>query len=282
MQFTIITPNLNYGRFLGDCLGSVAAQTGVTLEHLVIDGGSTDESEEVTKAFPHAEWSQQPDKGMSDAINKGLARAKGDWVMWLNADDRLKAGALAEVAKFIAGHPEADVVYGSFDFVSESGEFLRRMKLFGWSPFVSVHHCCYVPSTACFMRRATALAEGCRLHPEFRYLMDGELYSRLHAMGKTFRYLPVTLADFRIHAENRSFSTDVGSRDMEEALKAERQHVESRVIRRVHGISLFADPYLNGLADGLLYLAARVWKLVLKGTAPSVRLPQNPPKNPAT
>lgn len=275
MDFTIITPNLNYGRFLGDCLGSVAAQEGVSLEHLVIDGGSADESEEVAKAFPHAEWTQEPDKGMSDAINKGLARAKGDWVMWLNADDRLKPGALAEIADFIAGHPEADVVYGSFDFISESGDILRRMKLFGWSPFVSVHHCCYVPSTACFMKRATVLGDGFRLHPEFHYVMDGELYARLHSAGKTFRYLPVSLADFRIHSENRSLSTDVGSREMDEALKAERQHVESRTIRRVYGITLFHDPYLNGIIDGCLYIMSGIAKFIRKLAEPNVSLPKH-------
>ena len=95
MDFTIITPSLNYGHFLGDCLGSVASQDGVNLEHLVIDGGSTDESAEVASKFPHITWLQGPDEGMSDAINKGFDRATGKWVMWLNADDRLKPDALA-------------------------------------------------------------------------------------------------------------------------------------------------------------------------------------------
>lgn len=244
-----------------------------TIQHLVFDAGSTDNSAEIAARFPHVTWIQEPDKGMSEAINKGFDRATGDWVMWLNADDRLKPGALAEVAAFLARHPEADVVYGSYDFVGKEGEFIRRMKLFGWSPFVSVHHCCYVPSTACFIRRASVLAEGHRLHPEFRYLMDGEFYARLHAAGKSFVYMPVALADFRIHGANLSFSTDSASRDIDEVLKAERHHVESRAVRRTYGISLFADPYLNGLIDGILYLTARAWKMIRKCTAPKVRLP---------
>src|SRR6056297_2520300 len=97
MDFTIITPNLNYGRFLGECLESVAAQRDVTLEHLVFDGGSSDDSAEVVARSPHATWIQEHDGGMSEAINKGFDRAKGDWVMWLNADDRLKPGVLAEL-----------------------------------------------------------------------------------------------------------------------------------------------------------------------------------------
>ena len=274
MQFTVITPNLNYGRYIGECLSSVAAQKGVTLEHLVIDGGSTDESADVVSGFPDAEWTQEPDKGMSDAINKGFARAKGDWVMWLNADDRLKSGALAEVAIFVAKHPEADVVYGAFDFMAENGNFIRRVKLFAWSPFTSIHHCCYVPSTACFIRRSSVIAEGFRLRDDFRYVMDGEFYARLDAAGKIFHYLPVALAEFRLHPGNLSLSTKFDSRDMDEALKGERQHVESRAIRRVFGITLTADPYLNGLTDGILYLIARGLKMIRKAIAPHVRTPR--------
>lgn len=275
MDFTIITPSLNYGRFLGECLESVASQEGVTFEHLVMDGGSTDNSEQVASGFPGVIWVSEKDGGMAEAINKGFERAKGEWVMWLNADDRLKPGALAEALAFGQQHPEADVIYGAFDFVSETGIFARRMRLFGWSPFVNIHHCCYVPSTACFLRRATTLAEGVRLHREFRYLMDGELYARLDASGKTFRYLPVSLADFRIHGSNLSFSTDSTSRAMDQVLKAERHHVESRAIRRVYGITWFSDPYLNGLIDGILYLVARAWKLFRKTIAPPVRLPRS-------
>lgn len=273
MHLSIITPSLNYGRFLSDCLESVATQEGVEVEHFIFDAGSTDGSAAVAARFPHVTWIQEADEGMSDAINKGFDRASGDWVMWLNADDRLKPGALAEIAKVLAETP-ADVVYGTWDFIDEDGRFIRRMKLFDWSPFVNIHHCCYVPSTACFLRRTTTLAEGVRLHPEFRYLMDGELYARLHAAGKKFHYEPVVLADFRLHGGNLSSSTDSTSRNIDEVLKAERHHVESRAIRRVYGITFFADPYLNGLVDGFLYLAAHAWKIFRKLIAPCVRLPE--------
>jgi glycosyltransferase involved in cell wall biosynthesis len=92
MDFTIITPSLNYGRFLGECLESVACQDGINFEHFVLDGGSTDDSAAVATRFPQVTWIQEADEGMSDAINKGFDRAKGDWVIWLNADDRLSGG----------------------------------------------------------------------------------------------------------------------------------------------------------------------------------------------
>ncbi|MEI6177370.1 MAG: glycosyltransferase family 2 protein [Verrucomicrobiota bacterium] len=270
MHITIITPNLNYGRFLGDCLESVAKQIrehetspSVTLEHLLIDGGSTDESSKVASEFPHVTWIQEPDTGMSDAINKGFDRAKGDWVMWLNADDRLKPGALAEMIDFLE-KSSADVVYGDWDFVDDKGIFQRHVTAPKWSRFVHVHHHCYIGSTAAFYRRSTILEKGHRLREDFRYVMDGEFYARLDADGMRFEHVPVNVADFRMHGENASQRHLGKTRDLGNALAAERQHVESRAIRRAYGITLFEDPYLNGLVDGVLWLAARAWKTVKK------------------
>jgi len=264
MDLTIITPSLNLGRFLEECLASVASQEGVALEHLVMDGGSTDQSAEVAAKFPGAVWVSEKDEGISTAINKGFARAKGDWVMWLNADDRLKPGVLAEVLQQLR-ESRADVVYGGYDFINESGDFLRSMRMPRWSRFVHTHHHCYIGSTAAFYRRATVVDAGFRLRVDFRYVMDGEFYARLDAAGKTFERVPVAVADFRLHGGNASMIHLGKTRDMERILAAERQHVESRSIRRAYGFTLFADPYLNGLVDGILWIAARLWKQVLKG-----------------
>jgi len=263
MDFTIITPNLNYGRFLRECVLSVTAQEGVTLEHRVIDGGSTDDSAEVVAGFAHVVWTQEPDKGMSDAINQGFGLAQGDWVMWLNADDRLKPGALTALLPLLE-KSRADVVYGDWDFVNEAGDFQRRVVAPKWSLFVHVHHHCYVGSTAAFYRRSSVIGDGHRLREDFRYVMDGEFYARLDAAGKRFEHVPVNVADFRLHGANASQRHLGKTRDMETILAAERQHVESRAIRRAYGITLFEDPYLNGLLDGILWMVARGWKAVLR------------------
>jgi glycosyltransferase involved in cell wall biosynthesis len=259
VNFTIITPSLNYGRFLEECLASVATQEGITFEHLVFDGGSTDQSAEIAKRFPHVSWTQEPDHGMSDAINKGFDKAKGDWVMWLNADDRLKPGVLAKMLQALSVS-DADVVYGDWDFIGEDGGFLRHVPSPGWSLFVHVHHHCYVGSTAAFYRNQTVLAEGHRLRADFRYVMDGEFYARLDGLGKKFEHVPINVADFRMHGGNASQRHLARTRDMESILAAERQHIESRAIRRAFGITLFEDPYLNGLVDGVLWIAAKGWK----------------------
>jgi glycosyltransferase involved in cell wall biosynthesis len=262
-DITIITPSFNYGCYLHDCLASVAGQVGVNLEHLVYDGGSTDDSREVAARFPHARWIEESDRGMSDAINKGFAQAKGKWVMWLNADDRLLPGALQEVLR-VLNQSDADLVYGDWNFINENGSYLRRVKCPRWSMFVHVHHHCYIGSTAAFFRNATVMAEGYRLHEEFRYVMDGELFARLHVAGKKLEHMPIIVADFRIHTSNASMLHLGKTRDMTKILAAERQHIESRAIRRAYGVTLFNDPYLNGLGDGVLWILARLWKQVRK------------------
>jgi glycosyltransferase involved in cell wall biosynthesis len=263
MHFTIITPSLNYGRFLGDCLESVAAQHGVTFEHIIIDGGSTDDSAEVAGLFPHATWLQESDEGMSDAINKGLDRARGEWVMWLNADDRLKPGALAAMLQLLE-KSKADVVYGDWNFVDENGGFLRHVKSLPWSRFIHVQHHCFIGSTAAFYRKSTVIDIGHRLRKDFRYVMDGEFYARLDAAGMKFAHVPLTVADFRMHGGNLSQRHLGINHDMEKILAAERQFIESRAIRRAYGITLFSDPYLNGLVDGILWIVARAVKALRK------------------
>ena len=268
MDFTIITPNLNGGRFLGDCLASVARQEGALLEHLVVDGGSEDDSARLVAAHPHARWIPQPGSSMSQAINAGFDRACGEWVMWLNSDDRLKDRALRYVRQAAARQESADVVYGGFDLIDAEGGRIRRINPSFWSPFISVHHECQIPSTACFFRRRTVMDEGFRLRNDFHCVMDGEFYLRLRAAGKKLVFFPMALADFRLHDANVSRRFLVCGRDLDKVLDVERQHVESRSLRRVHGVTLFRDPYLNGLVDGVLWLATKGLKGLRKALRP--------------
>jgi len=265
MDFTIITPSLNYGKYLAECLFSVTEQADVSLEHLVFDAGSTDESALIASEFPEITWFQGPDFGMSHAINKGFDLARGDWIIWLNADDRLKPNVLRLVLKELCVS-DSDIVYGDYDFINQEGELIRFMLVPRWSNFVHVHHHCYVPSTSAFYRNKTIISSGYRLHNEFRYVMDGEFFARLAMHNFKFQHININVADFRMHGMNASQRHLAVCDDIHGVLAAERQHVESRTIRRVYGITLFKDPYLNGLVDGILWITARFYKLIIKFT----------------
>jgi glycosyltransferase involved in cell wall biosynthesis len=201
--FTVVTPSYNQGRYIRDCIESVLQQTEVTWEHIVIDGGSTDDTIEILKQYPHLQWISEPDRGMSDAINKGFLRAKGRWVMWLNTDDYLLPGALKKVAEFAEAHPEADVIYGYSYFVDESKRILREKCEHKFDFLSLLFVGCYIQSTATFIKRDIIQA-GHLLNIEFRYTMDYDYYMRLALAGYKFLYLPEPLACFRWHGDNLS------------------------------------------------------------------------------
>lgn len=263
MNFSIVTASYNYARYIGDCLASVAAQEGVTFEHLVMDACSEDDTAEVVARFPHAEFHQEPDQGMTDGINKGFRRAKGEWVMWLNADDRLKPGALKAVKDYAEQHASADVIYGCWDFIDGVGGFVRRMTLLPFDRRILIQQGCYIGSTACFYRRETTIGEGHLLDDRFGFCMDGEYYARLSGLGKKFVYFPKVLADFRLHDESIS-QRSLGKDDMDNILRMQRLAAEPRAIRRVHGIRLFRDEAMNNVVDGILYHVFRFKKGILK------------------
>jgi glycosyltransferase involved in cell wall biosynthesis len=278
MTFTIVTASYNYGRYIGECLESVAMQmpeAGVSeeragrprsleVEHLVMDACSTDDTAEVVARFPHAQFFQEPDKGMTDGINKGFRKAQGDWVMWLNADDRLKPGALAKVLEFAQAHPDADVIYGGWDYIDGDGKFIRRMKSTPFDKGVLIQQGCYIGSTACFYRRATTIAEGHLLDDRFGYCMDGEYYARLAHLGKRFMHIPGSiLADFRLHDGSIS-QKSLGKQDMGNLLRLQRQLAEPRAIRRMYGIKPFKDENLSLVVDGVFYHIYRLKKALLR------------------
>lgn len=241
MKFSIVTPNYNYGRFLKKALESVYSQVAepanlptcepanrpadapaerrpdIEIEHIVIDGGSTDDSVQILKdwaAFAAAQpaakagrysfaYVSEPDDGQTDAINKGLRRATGDVVAWLNADEYYLPGKLALVAAFFAKHPKADFVYGEPLFVKEDGTPIRVRYAHRFSKFVLYGCCCYIASCASFWRRRI-LDAGHYLDPSYKVIMDGEYYCRLAKAGYRFRFLPATIAAFTWHDANVS------------------------------------------------------------------------------
>lgn len=120
MRFSILTPCLNRASHVATAIASVLAQGWPEFEHIILDGGSTDGTLEVLARHPHLRVVSEPDHGIYDAMNKGLALPAGDVVGWLNTDDAYEPGAFAAVAQAFTAHPEAEVVCGGARIVEES------------------------------------------------------------------------------------------------------------------------------------------------------------------
>lgn len=263
-DFTVVTPSYNYGGYIGECLDSVLNQHGVSVEHIVVDAISTDNTAEVVASYSNVKFIQEPDDGMSDAINKGFRIAKGKWVMWLNADDRLKPGALAEVLKFSEMNPQADVLFGAFNFMDGEGKHIRKMPLFPFDVLMNSHYGPSVASTSCFLKNETVLRKEHLVDVDFKYVMDGEYYSRLGRLGMKFVYIPRYLADFRWHGGNLSLVNHSSGSDIKSILNKQKQYAETAAIRRAYGVTFTKDFNLCLICDGLLAMFFRLQRGLYK------------------
>lgn len=130
MRISIITVTYNAEATLERTLQSVAQQTYSEIEHLIIDGASTDHTLEIARQYPHAIVFSEPDKGLYDAMNKGLQRATGDYLCFLNAGDKLHSKeTLAHIVASISDGSPIGVIYGDTHIVDAQGNFLRNRRL---------------------------------------------------------------------------------------------------------------------------------------------------------
>jgi glycosyltransferase involved in cell wall biosynthesis len=202
-RITIVTPSLNQAAFLERTIRSVVEQDYPELEYLVLDGGSTDGSVEILRRFDDriAYWESLPDRGQSHAINKGLERATGELVGWINSDDYYLPGAFASAAAAFEGNPGAEWVCGACRYVHPDGtlDVVSRPSLPRGPRSAWAFEPWYVPQASSFWRRA-ALDRVGRLREDFHYAMDVELELRLALSG----VLPVVLEEelaVRAHQE---------------------------------------------------------------------------------
>jgi glycosyltransferase involved in cell wall biosynthesis len=189
---SVLTPSFNQRRWLVETLGSVARQTYPQLEHVVVDGGSTDGSVDVLRAaLPAGSWISEPDGGQSEALNKAFDRSRGEIIGWLNSDDAYLFDDVVEsVVDYFDANPDVDVVYGHAALVGETGRLLHVM----WMPPYSKSRLWrenFISQPAVFMRRLV-LEDGF-LDESFHYTMDHELWLRL-ASGHSFGRIDKVLA----------------------------------------------------------------------------------------
>jgi glycosyltransferase involved in cell wall biosynthesis len=182
-RITIVTPSLNQGQFLETCIRSVIDQHYPDLEYLFVDGGSTDNSLEIARRYAHhfAWWVSETDRGQSEAINKGLRRATGQLVAWLNADDFLLPGALGAVARAWEENPRASFYYGDGLRVAEDGTPLRKFfpdEVRHFELDAMIFGLNYILQPATFINCAF-FAQTDYLAEDLHYGLDNDLWIRL-------------------------------------------------------------------------------------------------------
>lgn len=213
MKFSIITPNKNGGRFLDEAIRSVISQraSGIDLEHIVIDGGSTDDSLKIIRSYEKdlSRVITEPDRGPASAISKGLRCATGEIIAWLNADDRYHPGALKSVAQIMTEHPGKALCFGACRIVDEEGREIRRgitrfkEAFFPISSQFTIQCLNYISQPAMFFRRRALEAAG-TLREDMVAAWDYDFILRLWRQGGAVQVPGPPLADFRWHSASIS------------------------------------------------------------------------------
>jgi glycosyltransferase involved in cell wall biosynthesis len=202
VKISILTPVRNYLEYLPDALDSVNLQRGsmpgdIEVEHIVMDGASTDGTAEYLASRTDLVWHSEPDRGQSDALNKALALATGDWIGWLNADEFYLPNTLRILGEELSS-TNADVVYGDYCEVTSDGRFSRavignpfRGSLIRWRGTV-------IPTCASFIR--ADVLRRMTFDSDLRFVMDWDLWLGLLASGASFCHVPMLLSAFRLHS----------------------------------------------------------------------------------
>ncbi len=204
---TVITPSYNQGRFLQETIDSVLSQGITDLEYIIVDGGSTDESVEVIKRHERhlAWWVSEKDRGQSHAINKGIARANGTWLAYLNSDDVYLPGALQSLLDALRAKPTARWIAGGV-----VGFGSAEMPVHEWHLPTVPHGMLDLLSSRFQMAQpghiwSRALVQQVGGFDEsLRYLFDINLYAALIAHGVTCEALDRPVAGYRFHATSKT------------------------------------------------------------------------------
>jgi glycosyltransferase involved in cell wall biosynthesis len=281
VHLSVLTPTFRSGEFLPNNLASVR---GSGAQHVVMDGGSDDGTVELLGAADDVVWRSEPDDGQSDALNKALATADGNWIGWLNADEFYLPGVLDWVQQRLAAD-DVDVLFGDFAEVDTEGRFLRLVTNHAYSPSILRRVGCYVPSCATFLRRDLVEKVGA-WRVDRRTIMDWDLWLRLDAAGARFGYEPVVVSGFSRHpgqvtarmtekalAESAAVRADFGivnpgwRHRLSRAHRIARKTLNGGYARELRARSLRGTPLAGPASDPVV--AAAVTRL-----NPSVPLPE--------
>ncbi|NTV62220.1 MAG: glycosyltransferase [Oscillochloris sp.] len=207
---SVVTPSFNQGRFLRATIESVLGQSYPNLEYIVIDGGSSDGSLGILQSYAHEprlRWLSEPDRGQSDAINKGWARSCGQILAWLNSDDTYLPAAISTQVQALLADPSAGAVYADAQYIDAAGRSLTRIYGRPYSPQALLR--LELPAQPTVFLRRELVAQVGPISLARRYSMDTDYWARLARLAP-FRQVRALVATYRLHPESKTVGQTSG------------------------------------------------------------------------
>jgi glycosyltransferase involved in cell wall biosynthesis len=239
---SIITPSFNQGGFLADAIESVTAHSRRSIQHLIYDACSTDDTPAVLAAYAdRVSAVVEPDDGQASAVNRGLREASGEILGWLNSDDFYFPGAIDAVVDYMRAHPDCMVLYGSAQYVDEHG---AKLGPYPTGDPGDLRYGCFICQPTVFLRRRAVEVAG-MLDESLRYCMDYDWWLRLRQHFQLHR-IPNELAAYRLHGRSKSIAEQLQSR--REVVEVTRRRLGATPLTCLYGFASFRARQILGIA----------------------------------
>lgn len=261
-KISIITPSYNQGQFLEETILSVLNQNYPNLEYIIIDGGSTDNSVEIIKRYEKylAYWVSEKDNGQTFAINKGLKKATGDIIAYINSDDVYLPDAFNRIVKMFNKQPTWGMVYGDYYLIDESSKVIKKKREIDFDYVMG----CFIgmgiiiPQPTVFFTRSVFEKVG-YFDESYNYTMDADYWLRVAQVAK-IKHIPKFIACFRLHKKSK---TNIHRTDGIKHYNEESQKVIQRAYM-IHSISEII-PFRYSYFLRKVYRFKRIFRKLIKG-----------------
>lgn len=226
---SVVIPSYNHAHFVGAAIESAQAAANGPLEVILVDDGSTDDTRRVAGGFPSVRYLRQDNRGLAAARNTGLAHCRGEFVVFLDADDRLLPGALETGATLLRQDPGLGFVAGHSRFITRDGVPLETQQPVrsDEDPYTALLRRNSIRNPAMVMFRRKVLEEVGGFESRVDACADYEMYlriSRAHRVG----FHSALVAEYRKHGENMSCDASLMIRQLWLVMQAQRPHLNSR------------------------------------------------------
>lgn len=203
-KISIITPSYNQAEYLETTILSVLDQNYPNLEYIIIDGGSTDRSVEIIKKYSPqiTYWISEKDHGQSNAINKGIARATGEWIAWQNSDDIYYPGSFLALKDAIEKRSNANLLIANMMMIDSKGNKIRDILYVKPTLGALLAEGMVLTNQSAFWRRNVHEKIGF-LNEKLHYAFDYEWFLRLTSLGNAY-HIDSIWGGWRIHDEAKA------------------------------------------------------------------------------